>query len=227
MPQTSLPRHRIETGGRFVEEQHARRDDQRRRDVEPAPHAAGIILHLLRRRLRQIEGRQQIVGPALRGTRRGSPRGGRAARGSRVRSDPRRARRTGRSWRSRRAPRAAPAARSWPMTVAEPASGRSSVASIRIRVVLPAPFGPRMAKIMPRGTSRSIPSTARTSPKVLTRPRAEMADGTNAAEADRLPSSAAGAFPASSVCMIASMSIASANAATAISRTTCADMPPN
>jgi hypothetical protein len=61
------------------------------------------------------------------------------------------------------------------MTVAEPASGRASVASMRISVVLPAPFGPRMAKIMPRGTVRSIPSTARKVPKVLTMPRAEMA----------------------------------------------------
>ncbi|CAH2408838.1 hypothetical protein MES5069_720015 [Mesorhizobium escarrei] len=41
---------------------------------------------------------------------------------------------------------------------------------------MPAPFGPRIAKIMPRGTSRSIPSTARSLPNVLTRPRAEMAD---------------------------------------------------
>ena len=52
---------------------------------------------------------------------------------------------------------------------------RDSVASMRIRVVLPAPFGPRMAKIMPRGTSRSMPSTARRSPKRLTRARAEIA----------------------------------------------------
>ena len=75
---------------------------------------------------------------------------------------------------------------SCPMTVAEPASGRDSVASIRISVVLPAPFGPRMANIMPRGTSRSIPSTARTLPNVLTRPRAEMAGGASWAEVDKV-----------------------------------------
>ena len=46
-----------------------------------------------------------------------------------------------------------------------PSSGRASVASMRMSVVLPAPLGPRMAKIMPRGTSRSMPSTARKSPK--------------------------------------------------------------
>ncbi len=39
---------------------------------------------------------------------------------------------------------------------------------MRISVVLPAPFGPRMAKIMPRGTVRSMPSTARKLPKDLT-----------------------------------------------------------
>ena len=31
---------------------------------------------------------------------------------------------------------------SWPRTRAEPSSGRSSVASMRMVVVLPAPFGP-------------------------------------------------------------------------------------
>jgi hypothetical protein len=46
---------------------------------------------------------------------------------------------------------------------------------MRIKVVLPAPFGPRMAKIIPRRTSRSIPFTAGTAPKRLTSPRAEMA----------------------------------------------------
>jgi hypothetical protein len=51
-----------------------------------------------------------------------------------------------------------------------PASIGSGVASIRSIVVFPAPFGPRTPKISPCRTSRSIPSTARTSPKALTRP---------------------------------------------------------
>ena len=46
---------------------------------------------------------------------------------------------------------------------------------MRISVVLPAPLGPRMAKMMPRGTSRSIPATACTSPKLRASPRAEIA----------------------------------------------------
>src|SRR5687768_5142479 len=43
---------------------------------------------------------------------------------------------------------------------------------IRIVELLPAPFGPRKPKASPRLTSRSIPSTATSSPKRLTRPRA-------------------------------------------------------
>ena len=50
-----------------------------------------------------------------------------------------------------------------------PLVGRSSVVSIWIVVVLPAPLGPRNAKISPACTSNEMPSTAATSPKVLTR----------------------------------------------------------
>src|SRR5687767_10263384 len=64
---------------------------------------------------------------------------------------------------------------SCPRTRAEPASGRSSVASIRIVVVLPAPLGPSTPYTVPLGTARSTPSTARTSPKALTRPSASIA----------------------------------------------------
>ena len=51
-----------------------------------------------------------------------------------------------------------------------PPSIGSRVASIWSIVVLPAPLGPRTPKTSPRRTSRSMPSTARRSPKVLTRP---------------------------------------------------------
>src|SRR6476620_2485857 len=69
---------------------------------------------------------------------------------------------------------------SYPATVAVPAVGRSSVVSIRSVVVLPAPLGPRKPTTSPSATSRSTPSTARTSVfclpwrvwKVCTRPRA-------------------------------------------------------
>src|SRR5215470_321131 len=50
-----------------------------------------------------------------------------------------------------------------------PLVGRSRVVSIWIVVVLPAPLGPRKAKISPARTSNEMPSTALTSPKVLTR----------------------------------------------------------
>src|SRR5437773_127151 len=48
-----------------------------------------------------------------------------------------------------------------PRTRMVPLVGMSSVASIFIVVVLPAPFGPRSPKISPGSTTRSIPSTAR------------------------------------------------------------------
>lgn len=59
---------------------------------------------------------------------------------------------------------------STPKISARPSSMRSSVASIRSMVVLPAPFGPSTPAISPARTSRSIPSTARCSPKHFTRP---------------------------------------------------------
>src|SRR5918996_2223982 len=64
---------------------------------------------------------------------------------------------------------------SWPSTRASPASGRNRVASMRIVVVLPAPFGPRTPYTEPLRTARSTPSTARVSPKDLTRPVASIA----------------------------------------------------
>src|SRR5688572_27576487 len=67
---------------------------------------------------------------------------------------------------------------SCPMTDADPASGASSVASIRMVVVLPAPFGPSTPYTEPPRTARSTPSTARTSPNLFTRPLASIARGT-------------------------------------------------
>jgi hypothetical protein len=66
-----MPRHPcghwVEAGGRLVQKQNAGRDDQRGGDVEPAPHAAGIVHHLLRRGFGQAEGGEQLVGAGLRG----------------------------------------------------------------------------------------------------------------------------------------------------------------
>ena len=75
------------------------------------------------------------------------------------------------SWRTRCGSRAT----STPNTRACPASIGSIVASIFSVVVFPAPFGPRTPKISPWRTSRSTPSTARSRPKVLTRPTASIA----------------------------------------------------
>ena len=52
---------------------------------------------------------------------------------------------------------------SWPSTRAVPEVGSSSVMSILIVVVLPAPLGPSRPKSSPRSTSNEIPRTASTS----------------------------------------------------------------
>src|SRR5947208_7959488 len=48
-----------------------------------------------------------------------------------------------------------------------PASGRRLPASWPMKVVLPAPFGPMMACVSPSRTSKSMPSVARSAPKLL------------------------------------------------------------
>ncbi len=63
---------------------------------------------------------------------------------------------------------------SWPATCMVPPSGCKSVATVRTKVVLPAPFGPKMATICPGGRLRSSPAKAVTCPKRLVRPRASM-----------------------------------------------------
>src|SRR3954464_11281358 len=52
-----------------------------------------------------------------------------------------------------------------------PASGRSVPASWPMNVVFPAPFGPMTACVSPSRTSKSMPSLARSAPKVFTTPR--------------------------------------------------------
>src|SRR5437762_13819489 len=52
--------------------------------------------------------------------------------------------------------------------LALPEVGGISVVSMRMRVDLPAPFGPRSAKISPCSTSKDTPSTAVKSPNFLT-----------------------------------------------------------
>ena len=68
---------RVEAGGRLVEEEHRRRGDQARGEVEPAPHAAGVVLDHLVAGLGQREPLEQLLG------RRASRGGGRGRRGRR------------------------------------------------------------------------------------------------------------------------------------------------
>src|SRR5690606_30376714 len=62
-----------------------------------------------------------------------------------------------------------------PSTSIWPSLGVSSPHSMRMVVDLPEPFGPRKPYTLARGTVRSTPSTARSWPKHLLRPRARMA----------------------------------------------------
>jgi hypothetical protein len=51
---------RVEAGGRLVEEDQIRRDDDAGRDVERAPHAPRVFLDLTARRIGQSEGFKQL-----------------------------------------------------------------------------------------------------------------------------------------------------------------------
>src|SRR5687768_10311055 len=64
---------------------------------------------------------------------------------------------------------------SYPRQVPEPASARSRPHSIRMKVVLPLPFGPRKPKISPARTCREISSTTVRSPKRFVIPCTSMA----------------------------------------------------
>src|SRR5438045_1365249 len=64
---------------------------------------------------------------------------------------------------------------SCPATVASPPLGASSPVSIRIAVVLPAPFAPRNPNTSPAPTSKETWSTAVKEPKVRVRSRARIA----------------------------------------------------
>ena len=69
-----------------------------------------------------------------------------------------------RAGRSARAPSRPAAAARRPRTSTSPSLGRSSVARIRTRVVLPAPFGPRTARVAPAASSNETSSRATRSP---------------------------------------------------------------
>src|SRR3954469_4387964 len=54
-----------------------------------------------------------------------------------------------------------------PPKTMRPESGRRLPASWLMKVVLPAPFGPMMACVSPSRTSKSMPSVARSAPKLF------------------------------------------------------------
>src|SRR5690606_1909008 len=68
------------------------------------------------------------------------------------------------------------AATSKPLTLAVPASALSSVDRILTTVVLPAPFEPSRAKMLPRSTSKSTPRRTRSDLYDFSMPRTEIAD---------------------------------------------------
>ena len=183
-----VARARVEPGGRLVEEHQLRRDDDAGRDVEPAPHAARVVLDQPAGGVVEVERLEQLgrarlgVGAAQaeqpaeqdqvlaagqvlvdRGELAGEADERRAPRRPRARC---RGRAPGRS--RRRAAAAWRASGSW--------------SSCRRR------WGRARRRPSRCARRRSTPSTARTSPKDLTRPEASMASGE---ERDRLTSSGA------------------------------------
>ena len=157
------PAARVEAGRRLVEDQQSRAADEGGAEVEAAAHAARVGLDDAVAGLGQLELLEQLV------RRGGAPRataGGRAVRtatGSRDRSGSRPPPRTGPTGRSPAGCHPPGSGTSKPATVARPASARSRVARIRTVVVLPAPFGPSRPRTVPSSTTRSTPSSARTS----------------------------------------------------------------
>ena len=169
---------RVEAGGRLVEEEQLGRDDDAGGDVEPAAHAAGVVLDLPAGRV----GRARTP----RAARRRAPSRRRAARPSsrpsRTRfSRPVRSSSTEANWPVRLTrPRTAsasrddvvaehPGAAAVGRAAAWPASGSSS--SCRRR------WGRGRRRRCRAGTARSTPSTARVVAERLTRPEASIASG--------------------------------------------------
>src|SRR5574342_226495 len=80
------------------------------------------------------------------------------------------------------------------MTRAQPSVARVSPATMLMSVVLPAPLGPRSAKISPARTARSTPARATTSPYRFTSPRTSTTGGSTPRNVS--PEDAAGLAPA-------------------------------
>ena len=165
---------RVEAGRRLVEEEDRRRVDERGGQVEPAAHAAGVGLARCGRRRRRGRTRSSSSAARRRRSAGAAGRGGRPSPGSRARSA---ARRAAAYWPATPICRRTSVgcwATSMPATSARPASGRVRVVRMRTAVVLPAPLGPSMPRIVPSATSRSSPRRAWVLPKCLWRPSARI-----------------------------------------------------
>ena len=135
----------VEAGGRFVEEQHGRDDDEAGGEVEAAAHPARVRAGPLVGRVEEVELGEQLVGAGL-GVAPTEPGDASdhahvlASReqlvdGGLLTGDADRAPDRGRD----------AAATSWPATSATPPSAGASVVRMRMNVDLPAPFGPSSA----------------------------------------------------------------------------------
>ena len=82
LPQVD-PRARVQAGGRLVEEQHRRARDERRREVQPAPHAARVGLRRAARRRRRARSARAAPARAASPPRACCRRAGRPSSGSR------------------------------------------------------------------------------------------------------------------------------------------------
>src|SRR5205823_1169665 len=81
-----------------------------------------------------------------------------------------------------------------PATSARPPVGSVSPSSIRIVVVLPEPFGPRMPTISPASTSMSIWSTARVAPYRFVSPSARITTSSAMARSSAPPEAGDGEY---------------------------------
>ena len=174
MPRCARSRHgraqlagadRVDADGRLVEEQHLGLVQQAAGDVQPLPHAARVALDPLllaagrarpARAARRCaafcsRGRDAVqLGEVAQVVQPGQPLVEPAVAAEDVADPP--------AYLARR-----PSTTSCPSTRAVPEVGSSSVMSILIVVVLPAPFGPSSPNSSPRSTVKSTPRTASTS----------------------------------------------------------------
>ncbi len=161
---------------RLVEEEHLRAVDEGAGEGQLLAHALRVVHHELAALVGQGEELEELLGaPARLGgargracarRRAGTPRRSAARRGAapRCRTPIRRL--------SARRSSAEPGAR---RSTASPAVGRSSPVSMRMVVLLPAPFGPRKPKKRPRATRKDTWSTAVWRRNVFVRPSTTIA----------------------------------------------------